>query len=61
MSKFRTEDARIKAEFEDKYGINISEQFEQYYAVDGKEKNQPEESGDTSPKKETKATDDLLG
>ncbi len=61
LQEIRTKDAEIQKDFADRYGIDMKEIFEEYYATDG---NAPTDDGDKkTPEQPKKASsdDDLLG
>lgn len=62
LHEIRKKDSEIQKNFADRYGIDMKEIFEEYYATDG---NAPSNDGDddtpTPPKPAPEAEDDLLG
>jgi len=60
LQEIRAKDSDIQKNFAERYGIDMKEMFEDYYAADA---NAPSTGGDDAPtpKKEASSNDDLLG
>ena len=60
LQEIRAKDSDIQKNFAERYGIDMKEMFEDYYAADA---NAPSGDGDAAPapKKEESSNDDLLG
>jgi len=60
LQEIRAKDVDIQKNFAERYGIDMKEMFEDYYAADA---NAPSTGGDdaSTPKKEASSNDDLLG
>ena len=60
LQEIRAKDSDIQKNFAERYGIDMKEMFEDYYAADA---NAPSGEGDAAPapKKEESSNDDLLG
>jgi len=60
LQEIRAKDSDIQKNFAERYGIDMKEMFEDYYAADA---NAPSGNGDDAPapKKEESSNDDLLG
>ena len=60
LQEIRAKDSDIQKNFAERYGIDMKEMFEDYYAADA---NAPSGDGDAvpAPKKEASSDDDLLG
>jgi len=60
LQEIRAKDVDIQKNFAERYGIDMKEMFEDFYAADG---NAPSGDGDNAPapKKEESSDDDLLG
>ncbi len=58
LQEIRVKDAEIQKDFANRYGIDMKEIFEEYYASDA---NAPSEGDDSAPEPTKESEDDLLG
>ncbi|MEP2935856.1 MAG: microtubule-binding protein [Gilvibacter sp.] len=61
LQEIREKDAEIQKDFANRYGIDMKEIFEEYYASDGKQPAPEGGDGDTPPPPPPPSEDDLLG